>query len=128
MFERFHSTLAEIARCLKLEKNTNDTVELILRATVEYNKTVHSVTRERPIEIVHSGAHERCLNIKARLVKAQQDIIGRCNPTPGERVFVKNNKRLGNKLTPLYTEQKVQADLGTSVLIKGRVVHKDNLK
>lgn len=118
VFERFHSTLAEIARCLKLEKKTNDTVELILRAAVEYNKTVHSVTRERPIEIVHS----------ARLVKAQQDSIGRCNPTPGERVFVKNNKRLGNKLTPVCTEQKVQADLGTSVLIKGRVVHKDNLK
>lgn len=99
-------------------KKPNDTVELILRAAVEYNKTVHSVTRERAIEIVHS----------ARLVKAQQDSIGRCNPTPGERVFVKNNKRLGNKLTPVCTEQKVQADLGTSVLIKGRVVHKDNFK
>nr|ABI48306.1 pol protein [Drosophila melanogaster] len=133
--ERFHSTLAEIARCLKLDKKTNDTVELILRATIEYNKTVHSVTRERPIEVVHPGAHERCLEIKARLVKAQQDSIGRNNPSRqnrvfevGEHVFVKNNKRLGNKLTPLCTEQKVQADLGTSVLIKGRVVHKDNLK
>jgi len=133
--ERFHSTLAEIARCLKLDKKTNDTVELILRATVEYNKTVHSVTRERPIEVFHSGAHELCLEINARLAKAQQDNIGRCNPSRqnrvfevGEHVFVKNNKRLGNKLTPLCTEQKVQADLGTSVLIKGRVVHKDNLK
>jgi len=94
--ERFHSALAEIARCLKLDKKTN---------------------------------------IKARLVKAQQDNIERCNPTRqnrisevGEQVFVKNNKRLGNKLTPLCTEQKMQADLGTSVLIKGRVVHKDNLK
>lgn len=37
-------------------KKTNDTVELILRAAVEYNKTVHSVTRERPIEIVHSAS------------------------------------------------------------------------
>lgn len=46
----------------------------------------------------------------------------------GEKVFVKNNKRLGNKLTPLCTEEKIQADLGTSVLIRGRVVHKDNLK
>jgi len=85
--ERFHSTLAEIARCLKLDKKTNDTVELILRATVEYNKTVHSVTRERPIEVIHSGTHERCLNIKARLVKAQQDNIERCNPTRQNHIF-----------------------------------------
>ena len=27
-----------------------------------------------------------------------------------------------NKLTPLYNENKVDADLGTTVLIKGRVV------
>jgi len=95
---------------------------------------VHSVTCERPIEVIHSGTHERCLNIKARLVKAQQDNIERCNPTRqnrifeiGKQVFIKNNKRLGNKLTPLCTEQKVQADLGTSVLIKERVVPKDSL-
>lgn len=35
--ERFHSTLAEIARCLKIEKHLNDTVELILQSTIEYN-------------------------------------------------------------------------------------------
>jgi len=41
--ERFHSTLAEIARCLKIERGIKDTVELILLATIEYNKTIHSV-------------------------------------------------------------------------------------
>jgi len=29
---------------------------------------------------------------------------------------------LGNKLTTLYTKERVQADMGTSVLIRGRVV------
>lgn len=46
----------------------------------------------------------------------------------GEKVFVKNNRRLGNKLTPLYTEEEVGKDLGTTVLIRGRRVHKDNLR
>jgi len=42
--ERFYSTLTEIARCIKIEKQISDTVELVMRATVEYNKTLHSVT------------------------------------------------------------------------------------
>jgi len=42
--------------------------------------------------------------------------------------LVKRNRRLGNKLTPLCDERVVEADLGTTVLIGGRVVHKDNLK
>nr|AAA28600.1 reverse transcriptase endonuclease [Drosophila virilis] len=133
--ERFHSTLTEIARCLKLDKKISDTTELILKATIEYNKVLHSVTLEKPIEVVHAAASDRRGNVKNRLIKAQQDNIKRCNASRqnrvfevGEKVFQKNNKRLGNKLTPLCSEQKVEADLGTSVLIKGRVVHKDNLK
>lgn len=37
--ERFYSTLAEMDKCLKLDKKINDTIELILKATVEYEKT-----------------------------------------------------------------------------------------
>jgi len=65
-------------------------------------------------------------DIKERLVKAQEDNIKRCinsrqNRTfeVGEKVSQKNNKRLGNKFTPLCSEQKVESDLGTAVLIKG---------
>jgi len=46
----------------------------------------------------------------------------------GDKVLVKSNRRLGNKLTPLCEERTIEADLGTTVLIKGRVVHKDNLR
>jgi len=35
--ERFHSTLTEIARCITIDKQISDTVELVMRATVEYN-------------------------------------------------------------------------------------------
>ena len=44
--ERFHSTLSEIARCLNIDTQMEDTVELLLQATVEYNKTIHSVTKK----------------------------------------------------------------------------------
>jgi len=131
----FHITLTEIARCFKIDKKICHAVELILRATVEHNKTLHSVFQGKPVEILHTGSDDRCLDIKVRLIKAQQNNIERSNAARrtrvfevGDEVFVKNNKRLGNKLTPLCTEQKVQTHLGTSVLIKGRVVHKDNLK
>jgi len=43
----------------------------------------------------------------------------------GDKVHLRNNRRLGNKLTPLYSEY---SDLGTSVLIWGMVVHKDNIR
>jgi len=45
----------------------------------------------------------------------------------GEKVLVKSNRRLGNKLST-REKKTVEADMGTSVLIKGRVVHKDNLR
>jgi len=51
--ERFHSTLAEIARCLKIEKGINDPAEVILLATAKYNRTIHSATEKKPIEIIH---------------------------------------------------------------------------
>lgn len=37
----------------------------------------------------------------------------------GEKVWLKSNKRLGNKLSPLFTKSTVEADPGTIVLIKG---------
>jgi len=42
--------------------------------------------------------------------------------------LVKQNKRLGNKITPRYKEEEIDADIGTNVLINGRVVRKDNLR
>lgn len=133
--ERFHSTLAELARCMKLDRRINDTIELIMLATAEYNKSFHSVTGKKPIDVIAFSCPDQIKQIADRLVKAQQVQLERHNEDRQDRVFsvgqavmVKNNKRLGNKLTPLCSEQRVQADLGTTVLIEGRVVHKDNIR
>jgi len=132
--ERFHSTLTEIARCIKIDKQISDTVELVMRATVECNITLHSVTNLQPKDAMHSASDEQMLTIRRQIKKAQQANPNSFNPTRqnrifevGEKGYLRNNKRLGNKLTPLYTEERLQADLGTSVLVRRRVVHKDNL-
>lgn len=133
--ERFHSTLIEIARCLKLQRGINSTVELILQAAIEYNRSIHSVTQKRPIDALYDASKETQHKVTKRIEGAQQVQNARLNQDRqnrvfdvGEEVLVKSNRRLGNKLTPLCIEEKVEADLGTTVLIKGRVVHKDNLR
>jgi len=127
--------LAEIARCLKIDKKIDDNLELILRATVEYNRSLHSVTDCRPAEVIHASSDEVNSAIRAKIDKAQQTNLDRINASRqnrvfevGEKVLGRNNKRLGNKQTPLYSQERIEADLKTSVLIKGRVVHKDNIK
>lgn len=133
--ERFHSTLAEIARCMKLDKHISDTVDLILLSTIEYNKTIHSVTAMKPVDVICSSSTETGIQIRDRLIKAQSKKMSQENKNRenkeylvGDKVWVKSNRRLGNKLTPLCVEGIVEADLGSTVLIKGRVVHKDNLR
>lgn len=44
-------------------------------------------------------------------------------------VFVRNNKRIGNKLTPRYKIEKVKEDRGGTILTtSNRVVHKNLIK
>lgn len=133
--ERFHSTLGEIVRCLKIERSIEDTTDLILQSTVEYKRTIHSITGRRPVDIIHSAPLELKEEIRDKIQEAQAHQLDYFNRTRhnrtfqiGEMVFVKNNRRLGNKLTPFYEEAIIEADMGTTVLIKGRVVHKDNLR
>jgi serine/threonine-protein phosphatase PP1 catalytic subunit len=44
--ERFHSTLTEIMRCLKLDESTLEFEELLFKAVEEYNTSVHSTTQK----------------------------------------------------------------------------------
>jgi len=48
--ERAHSTLTEIARCIKDELNLVDYSEVIIRADQKYNMTIHSITNQRPYD------------------------------------------------------------------------------
>jgi len=132
--ERFQSTLLELARCLKIDKNMSDTVEIILLSPVEYNRTIHLVTDKRPVDVVRSLPDESQMKIQNKLKKAHDTLRARKNDSRqnrvfevGEKVLVKSNRSIGYKLTPLCKERAVQADLGTTVFIKGRVVLKDNL-
>lgn len=49
--ERFHSTLAEIFRCVRNKHNDLSEKELFLISTSYYNDTIHSVTGMKPKEI-----------------------------------------------------------------------------
>ena len=49
--EKFHSTLSEIMRCLKIEKTHTTFEELLDRAVYEYNYTIYSATGKKPIEL-----------------------------------------------------------------------------
>jgi len=118
-----------------LKKGISDTVELILLATARYNKSIHSVVDKRPAEVDMAQSSDPQFEIQDRIRQAQDKLRARENSSRQQRVFkvgdkvlVKSNRRLGNKISPLCEEKTVEADMGTKVLIKGRVVHKDNLR
>ncbi|OIC87906.1 hypothetical protein A7M48_20565 [Acinetobacter baumannii] len=68
-----HSTSnGQVERCLKLERGLDDTVNLILQAAIEYNKTVHSVTNKRPIDIFHAMPSELAEEITNRIDKKKK--------------------------------------------------------
>lgn len=133
--ERFHSTLIEISRCIKKERCLSDTVEIVLQSVIEYNQSIHTVVKEKPVNILHSTSDVLLKEVRLRLEKAQvfqnqrennKRIVRNFNV--GDRVLVKQNKRLGNKLSPLFVQGRVEADLGSTVLVDGKIVHKDNIK
>lgn len=133
--ERFHSTLTEIARCIRLEQSSIDTVELVLMATLKYNRSIHSTIKLRPIDVVNASSLDFRNRIKNRLISKQRLDLEYHNRSrirrqfiPGDKVFVKVNKRLGNKFSKIYVEKVVQEDLGTTVRIDNRIVHKDNIR
>lgn len=47
---------------------------------------------------------------------------------PGDKVFLRRNRRLGNKFEKVFIEKIVEQDLGTTVLIDGKRIHKSNLR
>ena len=133
--ERFHSTLSELSRCLKVQRQISDTTELLLLATVEYNRTIHSVTRERPVDVFFNCSELMREKVKKNLIDAQDRqnrlVNRRCHERSfdlGQIVYIKTNKRLGNKLTSRYVPGRIEADLGSTVLVDGKIIHKDNIR
>jgi hypothetical protein len=50
--ERFHSTLAEEIRCLKIDKPHENITSLMNYAIIGYNNAIHSVTGHTPFEVL----------------------------------------------------------------------------
>jgi len=115
--EKDRETLPFTCYTLSAESNIiNNTVHSILRASLEYNKTIHSFILNTSNPVLQL--------IKEKLTipdfREQRDV--------GYKVYLKTNKRLDKKLSLIYSEEKILADLGTYVLIMRRVVQKDNLR
>jgi len=63
--ERFHSTLAEIFRCIKHKHEGLSQTEIFKLALIHYNATIHSVTKMKPRELFFGirENEERPLNL-----------------------------------------------------------------
>lgn len=53
MIERVHSTLIEHLRILKYDKKISDVKELMLYAILGYNNSIHSITKQKPIDVIN---------------------------------------------------------------------------
>ncbi len=52
--DRAHSTLTELARCIKKEFNLTDYSEIIIRAAKEFIQSVHSTTNQKPFDVLYN--------------------------------------------------------------------------
>jgi len=130
--ERAHSTLTEIARCIKEEFHLIDDKEAFYRAAQQYNHTIHSVTQKKPFDVFFNKIPH---NLSDVLKRAQEKMLQRNRPSnvktysPGDVIY---EKIIGqrNKLLPRYKKQTVQEDLGNKVKIisRNRIIHKNNIK
>lgn len=129
--ERTHSTLIEIIRCLSKQNNTNSSEE-IYNAAKEYNRTIHSVTGEKPVDVNQNpNGYER---IKEKLLANQKTILAYHNKKrinkkyePNEVIYVKGNRR--RKDANAYVKHVVKMDLKDTVLTtKDKIIHKDSIR
>ncbi len=132
--ERAHSTLTELARCIKEEFNLTDYSEIIIRAAKEFNQSIHSTTNQKPFDILYNKIdHE---NISRILQNTQEKMLVTHNEGRKEKEYyvgqVVYEKKHGerNKLKTRYKKQVVKENLPNKVIInnRNRTIHKDNIK
>lgn len=143
--ERFHSTLAEILRCLKEEGICRNFEELLERSVNEYNHSIHSTIGKKPVDMFFGrtvdfspGSYERTRenNIKMLKRKQEKDLNYHNKDKdeikqyiPGQEIFVRVNKRLGTKLSEKFKRELVKENRHSTVVTEsGRVVHKKHIK
>lgn len=129
--ERVHSTLIEVTRCLAKENNSTPGEE-IFNAVKQYNNTIHSVTKEKPIDI-HLNP-QKYLNVFEKIKINQEKLLEYHNKNrehrrfePNEIIYVKSNRR--RKDASSYVKHTVKEDRGDTVLTtKNKVFHKDSIR
>lgn len=143
--ERFHSTMTEIMRCIKEDQTHRNFEELLERAVNEYNHSIHSVTGKKPVDLffgrnVDFGPDDyevtRQTTYQKLANKQKQDINQHNqkrqpikNYLPGQVIYVRQNKRLGTKLTKRFREEIVKEDRNTTVLTESdKIIHKAHIR
>lgn len=132
--ERGHSTLLEITRSLA-DQNKSSAEELIFKAVLEYNKTIHSVTKQKPIDVFFDRTKYK--HIKELIIQNQKKTLEYHNKNskakifkPGDKIFATTKRR--NKTAKKYQEYIVVEDLGATVKAERNhvrnILHKDNIR
>lgn len=129
--ERIHSTLIEIIRCLSAQNNSNASDE-IFNAVREYNNTIHSVTKQKPVDVKQNP--DKFPDIPNKIMENQEKILNYHNKNrenrifkPNEIIFVKSNRR--RKDADAYKKHIVKEDLGNSIMtMRNKIFHKNDIR
>lgn len=129
--ERVHSTLLELARTLA-EQQSESIIDIVFQAVREYNNTFHSVTKQKPSELLYHS--DKYPEIGELLKKAQEEELRTHNKkrskkeyNPGDVIFVKTDRR--NKSSPRYIKHTVKTDnKETITTTRDKVIHKDSIR
>lgn len=129
--ERAHNTLIELTRCLAKQKDSTPGQE-VYNAVKEYNKTIHSVTGERPIDVNFNPQKYPDISNKIKLnqeklLKYHNKNRENRNFEPGEIIYIKSNRR--RKDASSYTKHIVKEDQGDTIITtKNKIYHKDSIR
>ena len=150
--ERFHSTIAEIARCIKPQYPKISIKSLIKLAVSLYNNTIHSATNYTPNEILFGTKTNKNLPTKIDEIMAQKDVIHdeviinlknkqnkdmKIHNKTAENapkfesndVILVNRKGIKNKLKKKFESANVKQNNDKTVLTSdNRKIHKTNIK
>jgi len=81
-----HSTLTEKARFIKDELNFDDYSEIIIKAAQKYNMSIHSITNQRPYDILYNKIEHD--TIPQLLKQAQEKMLNSHNKGRKEKDFL----------------------------------------
>lgn len=130
--ERTHSTILEIANSIA-KQNSSEAVDEVFNAVIQYNNTIHSVTKYKPNDVFFNRNVDLSL-VSKNLHLDQEKILTYHNKKrihkvfkAGDIVFMKSDRRRKDKKS--YSKYIVQEDRNdTVVTTTGKVIHKDSLR